>query len=107
VARAAEVATREEAEALKGLELYVPRATLPALEEDEFYLADLIGLRVRTADGAELGRIRDVHNFGAGDLLEIEPADGPTWWLPFTETAVPEVRITDGFVVAAPPAEAE
>jgi 16S rRNA processing protein RimM len=107
VARAKQVASREEAEALKGLELYVPRAVLPPAGEDEFYLVDLIGLRVQTADGAELGRVKDVHNFGAGDLLEIEPPDGPTWWLPFTETAAPEVRIADGLVVAVRPTEAE
>jgi 16S rRNA processing protein RimM len=107
VARATQVATREDAEALRGLQLYVPRASLPLPDEDEFYLADLIGLRVIDPDGAEIGHIKTVQNFGAGDLLEIAPPSGPTWWLPFTKEAVPEVRIADGVVVAVRPAEGE
>jgi 16S rRNA processing protein RimM len=107
IARAREVATREDAEALKGLELYLPRDALPPADEDEFYLADLIGLAVVTPDGAEIGRIKSIKNFGAGDLLEIAPETGPTWWLPFTLEAVPEVRIADGVVVAVRPAESE
>jgi len=85
----------------------VPRAALPAPDEDEFYLADLIGLRAVGPDGVELGRVKNVQNFGAGDLLEIAPETGPTWWLPFTRDAVPEVRIADGVVVAVRPAESE
>jgi 16S rRNA processing protein RimM len=107
VARAKEVATREAAEALKGLELYVPRAALPAPDEDEFYLADLIGLAAVTPQGEALGRIKSVQNLGAGDLLEIAPETGPSWWLPFTKEAVPEVKIAEGLVVAVRPAEAE
>jgi 16S rRNA processing protein RimM len=107
VARAREVASREEAEALRGLELYVPRDALPAPHEDEFYLADLIGLAVVTAPGEALGVVKSVQNIGAGDLLEIAPAAGPTWWLPFTPEAVPEVRIADGLIVAVRPVEAE
>ncbi len=106
VARAKEVATREDAEALRGLDLYLPRSVLPAPDEDEFYLADLIGLRAVSPDGAELGRIKSVQNFGAGDLLEIAPPDGPSWWLPFTKAAAPEVRLAEGLVVAVRPAEA-
>jgi 16S rRNA processing protein RimM len=107
IARAREVATREDAEALRGLELYVPRAALPAPDEDEFYLADLIGLAAVTPDGAPLGRIKSVQNFGAGDLLEIAPETGPSWWLPFTRQAVPEVKIAEGLVVAVKPEETE
>jgi 16S rRNA processing protein RimM len=107
VARAKEVATREDAEALRGLQLYVPRDALPLPDEDEFYLADLIGLRVVGPDGAEIGHIKTVQNFGAGDLLEIAPPSGPTWWLPFTREAVPEVRIAEGVVVAVRPTESE
>ena len=107
VGRAKEIATREEAEALRGLALYIARDALPPPDEDEFYLADLIGLQVVDAAGAEIGRIKTVQNFGAGDLLEIAPASGPTWWLPFTKEAVPEVRLADGVVVAVRPAEAE
>ena len=107
VARAKEVSTREEAEALRGLELFVPRDLLPAPDEDEFYLADLIGLAAVSPEGAAIGRIKNVQNFGAGDLLEIAPPSGPTWWLPFTNEAVPDVRIADGLVVVVRPAESE
>ncbi len=107
IARAKEVATREDAEALRGLELYVPRDALPPPDEDEFYLADLVGLAAVTPTGEPLGRIKSVQNFGAGDLLEIAPETGPSWWLPFTREAVPEVRISDGVVVAVRPEEAE
>ena len=107
ITRAKEVATREEAEALRGLELYVPRDALPPPEADEYYLADLIGLAAVSPDGAALGRIKSVQNFGAGDLLEIAPEAGPSWWLPFTREAVPEVKIAEGVVVAIRPEEAE
>jgi 16S rRNA processing protein RimM len=105
VGRAKEVETREQAEALRGMRLYVPRDILPEPEEDEFYLADLIGLEARAPDGATVGRIRAVENFGAGDLLEIAPPDGPSWWLPFTREAAPEVRIADGFITVVRPGE--
>jgi 16S rRNA processing protein RimM len=107
VGRAKEIATREEAEALRGLRLFVPRDSLPDPDEDEFYLADLIGLVAVDPDGAEIGRIKSVQNFGAGDLLEIAPPTGPTWWLPFTKEAVPQVRIADGVVVAVRPLETD
>jgi 16S rRNA processing protein RimM len=107
VARAAEVATREEAEALRGLELYLPREALPEPEADEFYLVDLIGLAAVAPDGTGLGRIKSVQNFGAGDLLEIAPPEGPTWWLPFTKEAVPEVSLAEGRIVAVRPPESE
>src|SRR5687768_15039145 len=88
VARAAEVSTREQAEALRGLKLYIARAALPPPDEDEFYVTDLIGLAVVTADGAPLGTVKAVQDFGAGDLLEITPPEaGPTWYLPFTREA--------------------
>jgi 16S rRNA processing protein RimM len=107
IARAREIPTREAAEALRGMELFVPREALPAPDEDEFYLTDLIGLAAVSPEGAPLGRIKSVQNFGAGDLLEIEPADGPSWWLPFTRENAPEVRIAEGAVVAVRPAETE
>ena len=108
VARAAEVSTREEAETLRGLKLYVPRGALPAAEEDEFYLADLIGLRAETPEGETLGVIKSVQNYRAGDLLEVDPGGGqPTWMLPFTREAVPEVRIAEGRLVAVRPEETE
>jgi len=107
VGRAKEIASREDAEALRGLELYVSRDDLPEPDEDEFYLADLIGLAAVAPDGAPIGRIKDVRNFGAGDLLEIAPVVGASWWAPFTREVVPELRIADGVVVVARPAETE
>ncbi len=104
VARAKEIATKEQADALRGLKLHVPRDRLPAPDDDEFYLTDLIGLEVRDAAGAVLGRVRSVPNFGAGDLLEIAPAGGgQTWYLPFTKAAVPELHLADGWLLAEPP----
>ena len=108
VCRAGEVTTREQAEALRGLKLFIDRAELPPPDEDEFYVTDLIGLAVVTADGAPLGTVKAVQDFGAGDLLEIAPPEGgPTWYLPFTREAVPEVRIGAGEVVAVKPEETE
>jgi len=108
IARAREVSTREEAQALRGLRLYVARASLPEPEEDEFYFADLIGLKALSAAGEPIGEVRSVVNFGAGDLLEIVPSDGgPSWWAPFTRDAVPEVRLAEGAVVVVRPEETE
>jgi len=106
IARAAEIATREEAQALRGLRLFVERDALPAPDDEEYYLADLIGLTARTPDGETLGRVKTVSNFGAGDLLEIEPPNvAPAWWTPFTREAVPEVNLEGGWVVVERPAE--
>jgi len=108
IARAREIETREQAQALRGLRLYIDRDALPPPDEDEFYLADLIGLAAHSPDGAPIGRVKSVHNFGAGDLLEIDPADGgPSWWAPFTLAVVPEVRLADGVVVVDRPVEIE
>ncbi|MGH7024844.1 MAG: ribosome maturation factor RimM [Caulobacteraceae bacterium] len=99
IARAREIATREDALALRGLRLFVERADLPPPGEDEFYLADLIGLVARAPDGAPLGKVKSVANFGAGDLLEIDPGDGsPAWWAPFTREAAPEVNLAEGWL---------
>ena len=107
IVRAKEVETREQAEALRGLRLYIPRDILPEPEEDEFYVTDLIGLAVETADGEPLGRVKEVRDFGAGDILEIQPEAGASWYLPFTREAVPEVRIAQGKVIAVKPDETE
>ncbi len=109
VARAKEIETREQAQAMRGLRLYIDRDRLPEPDdEDEFYLADLIGLAAVSPAGEPVGHIRSVHNFGAGDLLEIEPPGGaPTWWAPFTRAVVPEIRIADGVVVVDRPVEVE
>jgi 16S rRNA processing protein RimM len=108
VARAREIQTREQAEAARGLQLFIPRAALPPVDdEDEFYVADLIGVEVRSLGGDVLGRVKSVRDFGAGDLLEVQPVAGESWWLPFTRDSVPEVRMADGFLVAARPDEVE
>ncbi|MFM8754907.1 MAG: ribosome maturation factor RimM [Phenylobacterium sp.] len=107
VARASGVETREQAEALRGLKLHVLRDALPAPEDDEFYLADLVGLKVETADGHVLGVVRGVQDFGAGDLLEVKPDAGASFWLPFTREVVPEVDLAGGRILAVPPAETE
>jgi 16S rRNA processing protein RimM len=108
IARAAEVSDRNAAEALRGLKLYVPRAALPEPDEDEFYLTDLVGLRAESPDGERLGVVKSVQNYRAGDLLEIEPGEGePTWLLPFTREAVPEVQLAEGRIVAVRPEETE
>ena len=108
VARVKEIETPEQADALRGLRLYVPRDMLPEPDEDEYYLADLIGLAAIDPAGATLGKVKSVQNFGADDLLEIEPAEGgATWLAPFTREIVPEVRLADGLVVIARPAEVD
>jgi 16S rRNA processing protein RimM len=107
VVRAPEVETREAAEALRGLRLYVPREALPEPDEDEFYLVDLIGLSAATPEGEPLGVVRQVQDFGAGDLLEIQPADGPSWWTPFTKAAVPVVSLAERRIVVVRPEEIE
>ncbi len=107
VARLKGVDDRNAAEALRGLKLYISRDSLPEPDEDEFYLADLIGLAVETTAGELLGKVKTVQDFGAGDLLEIQPKAGASWWLPFTREAVPEVRIAEGRLIAEPPAVIE
>ncbi|HEX8571082.1 MAG TPA: ribosome maturation factor RimM [Caulobacteraceae bacterium] len=108
VGRAEQVSTKEEADALKGLRVYVAREVLPPPEEDEFYLADLIGLRADTPEGESLGRVKAVQDFGAGDILEIDPGGGrPSFFLPFTRDNVPEVDVAGGRLVAVPPEETE
>ena len=89
IARFAEVRDRNAAEALRGTLLTVSRSTLPPLEEGEFYHADLIGLAVQTNDGAPVGRVVAVENFGATDIVEIEKPDGKRFMVPLTEDAVP------------------
>jgi len=107
IARAEGVETRDQAEALRGLKLFISRDSLPEPEEDEFYLADLVGLRVETVEGAALGTVKAVNDFGAGDLLEIQPPAGVSWWLPFTREAVPQVLVGEGRLIVVKPDETE
>jgi 16S rRNA processing protein RimM len=101
------IATREEAERLNGLELYIAREKLPAAGEDEYYYADLIGLAAVTPANEPLGRVVAIHNFGAGDIIEIAPLQGTTLLLPFTNAVVPSVDLAGGRVVIELPEEVE
>ena len=96
---APEVKTREQAEALKSTKLYVPRNALPDPDEDDFYYTDLIGLDVKTTDGKRIGKVAAVHEFGAGDMLEIKPKDAASFFHPFTKTAVPKVDLNAGRII--------
>jgi 16S rRNA processing protein RimM len=103
IARLRGVSNRDAAERLCKVKLYIPRARLPAAQQDEFYHADLIGLSVATIDGTELGQVIAVHNFGAGDLIEVRPSQaGATVMLPFTESVVPQVDIAAGRLIVNP-----
>ena len=102
VARLAGVKDRNAAEALTNLKLYVSRDRLPPAAEGEFYHADLVGLAAVTPDGTSLGTVTAVHNFGAGDVIEIKPESGETLLVPFTDTAVPEIDIAAGRMVVVP-----
>jgi 16S rRNA processing protein RimM len=101
------IATREDAERLNGIELYIARDKLPATSEDEYYQADLIGLVAVDAANEPLGRVIAIHNFGAGDIIEIAPTHGATMLLPFTNAVVPSVDLEGGRVVIELPKEIE
>ena len=109
VARLKGVADRNAAEMLRNIELFVPRERLPDIEDDDtYYHADLIGLSVVTPENAAVGTVLALHNFGAGDLIEIAPAGGgQTLMLPFTESTVPEVDLAARRIVVVLPAESE
>ncbi len=103
-ARLSGVETKEQADALKGIRLFVPRDRLPNLPDDEFYHSDLIGLNVFDTGGADLGRVKAVLNHGAGDLLEITlPNSSKTVFLPFTMAVIPTVDLSSGRIIADPP----
>jgi len=105
VARFRGVSDRDAAERLTNLKLFVPRERLPPPSADEFYHADLIGLSAMTANGTEVGTIIAVHDFGAGDILELRPpAGGTTIMLPFNEACVPGVDIAGRRIIVALPA---
>ena len=101
------VTTRNEAERLNGLELYVAREKLPATDENEYYHADLIGLAAVTTQDEPLGRVIAIHNFGAGDIIEIAPPRGATILLPFSNAVVPTVDLAGGRMVIDMPGEIE
>jgi len=108
VARIVGIADRDTAEKLTNLELFVPRERLPDIEDaDTYYHADLIGMAAVTAEGAVLGTVTAIHNFGAGDIIEITPKEGAPLMLTFTEAAVPKVDLQAKQIVVVPPPETE
>lgn len=109
VARLEGIGDRNAAEQLNGVELYVDRALLPQPDdEDEFYHADLIGLRAQLQDGTTLGEVVALPNFGAGDLIEIrDPRSGDSYLYPFTRQVVPEIHLVQGYLVIEVPLDAE
>ena len=102
-----DVRNRNDAEALKGAELFVDRAKLPDTAEDEFYHADLIGMEARDHEGRMLGRVCALHNFGASDVIELQRADGDSVHLAFTKETVPVINIADGYIIVAVPEDDE
>jgi 16S rRNA processing protein RimM len=104
VAQLRGVRDRNAAERLANTRLFVPRDRLPAAETDEFYHADLIGLAAVTTDGRQLGTVVAVHDFGAGNILELRhESKRDTVMLPFTSATVPVVDIAGGRIVIDPP----
>ncbi len=110
IARLKGIRDRNAAELLNGVELYIDRDRLPEHDdEDDFYHADLIGLDARLAEtGISIGAVIALHNYGAGDLIEIQdPRSGDTFLYPFTKAVVPTIRIGDGYLTIAPPLDAD
>jgi len=99
------VTNRDEAERLNGIELYIARDALPDTDEGEYYHADLIGLAAIDPQGTPIGTVTAIHNFGAGDIIEIAPKSGPSLLLPFTDAVVPTVDLAAGHVVIELPGE--
>jgi 16S rRNA processing protein RimM len=109
VARLKGVSDRDTAETLNGTELYADRSVLPPPDdEDDFYHSDLIGLEARLTDGHILGEVSALPNFGAGDVIEVrDPRTGETFLYPFTKLVVPQISITEGYLVIDPPLDAD
>jgi 16S rRNA processing protein RimM len=103
-AQGAAIADRDAAERLVNTRLYIERDRLPQPDDDEFYLADLVGLAATAPEGKPLGRVAAVHDYGAGVSLEIE-REGPALLVPFTRACVPEIDLAAGRVVVVPPVE--
>jgi 16S rRNA processing protein RimM len=99
------VATLKGVASREDIELYVARDALPDTEDDEYYHADLIGLAAVNAEGETIGRVVAMHDFGAGDIIEIAPPEGATLLLPFTNAVVPTVDIKAGKVIVELPGE--
>ncbi len=105
VARISGIDNRDSAETLVNKDIFVNRSQLPPPEQDEFYLTDLIGLEARLKNGEHFGRVLNVVNFGAGDILEIDVGAVESRMVPFSKAAVPEVEIAAKYIVVEPPVE--
>ena len=106
VVRFCGVADRDAAEALRNVNLYIERDRLPVIDDDTFYHADLIGLAAVTKDGDPIGTVAAIHNFGAGDIIELRLASGGELLLPFNAATIPQVDLANGHVVVDPPVDA-
>jgi len=108
IARIKGVTDRNQAEALRGTELHVDRSKLPEPVEGEFYYADLIGLQAETPDGDVYGKVIAIHDFGAGDLMEVQlTGSSKTELIAFTAESIPVIEIANGRIVVVPPIEDE
>jgi 16S rRNA processing protein RimM len=103
LARLSGIEDRDQAEALRGLRLHLPRAALPQTEAEEYYHADLIGLEAVLGDGTRVGRVRAIHDFGAGDTLELARPGASPVMVPFTRAVVPTIEHAAGRLVLDPP----
>jgi len=103
LARLSGIEDRDQAEALRGLRLHLPRAALPQTEAEEYYHADLIGLEAVLGDGTRVGRVRAIHDFGAGDTLELARPGASPVMVPFTRAVVPSIELAAGRLVVNPP----
>lgn len=107
VAKVKGLADRDAAGALTGVSLYVAREKLPPPDEDEFYIADLVGLSAVSPEGEMIGVVKNLLNFGAGDILEIAPASGETLMLPFTKEVAPSIDFAGGRIIVVLPVETD
>jgi 16S rRNA processing protein RimM len=103
IARISGFESRDQAETLRGLRLFLSRSALPEVEAEEYYHADLIGLEAVLVDGTPVGRVRAIHDFGAGDTLELARPEAPPLLVPFTRAVVPVVEPAEGRLVLDPP----
>ena len=107
VAKVKGVADRDAAQALTGLALFVSREKLPPPDENEFYISDLVGLAAVSPEGEHIGQVKNVVNYGAGDILEIAPVAGDTFFAPFTKEVAPSIDFAGGRITIVRPAEIE
>ena len=107
VVRFSGVSDRNIAETLKGVQLYVPRAALPEPDGGTFYFADLVGLSAQDSAGNAFGTVAAVHNFGAGDVIEVVLVEGGSEFVPFTSTHVPVVDVAGGRIVVELPRDTD